>query len=235
MDDTAPPKTGFRREHPAFFWGAVALIALLLGATAAVGMRIPRYHREAAEITARMSQAEKQTQAEILNHRQKRTQLAVSLLQRDIRIRALETKGIHLAVVLKDSVLELRQGRAVLRRVKLSIGADSIVKAPDGRTWRFVRGVGERHVAKLEQGATVLIPDWVYASRGQPVPPESERRVAGGMGSYTITLDDGSVIYSHPQAGPLKDAVIPGSFMTSAHDLDAIFAVVKEDTPVYIY
>ena len=234
MDDTASPKTGFRAEHPAFFWGAVALIAVFVAAAVVVGVRIPRYHQEASDITARMSQAEKQTQAEILGHRQKRTQLAVALLQRDMRIRSLQTKGVHLAVVLKDSVLELRQGRAVLRRVKLSIGPDSTVKAPDGRTWRFVRGVGERHVAKKEQGATVLIPDWVYASR-QPVPPEGDRRVAGGMGSYTITLDDGSVIYSRPQAGPLKDAVIPGSFMTSARDLDAIFPVVKEDTPVYIY
>lgn len=235
MEETAPKRTGFRREHPAFFWGALALIVLFLGGAAAVASRIPRYRSEAAQITARMSAAEKATQQEILGHRQQRTQLAVALLQRDIRIRSLQTRGTHLAIVLKDSVLELRQGRATLRRVKLTIGPDSIVRAPDGRTWRFVRGVGERRVTGLAQGGDVTIPEWAYVARGEPVPTEAQRHVAGGMGSYAITLDDGSVIYSHPQAGPFKDGVIPGSFMTSAHDLDAIFAVVKQDTPVYIY
>src|SRR5215212_7646181 len=145
MDEAAPRREGFRREHPVFFWGSVALIALFVAAAGAVAMRIPRYNREAEQITARMTAAEKQTQAELLQHRQRRTQLGVALLQRDMRIKSLQTNKRHLAIVLKDSVLELRQGRATLRRVKLAIGPDSIVRAPDGRQWRFVRGVGERH------------------------------------------------------------------------------------------
>lgn len=235
MDDTAPRRDGFRREHPVFFWGSVALIALFVAAAGTVAMRIPRYNRETAEITRQMTAAEKQTQADLLQHRQRRTQLAVALLQRDMRIRSLETSKRHLAIVLKDSMLELRQGRATLRRAKLAIGRDSIVRAPDGRQWRFVRGVGERHIARLEQNPTITVPEWVYVSRGQPVPPESERRVPGGMGAYVITLDDGTEIYSQPQAGPLKDAVIPAGFMAQRRDLAAIFDAVKEDTPVYIY
>jgi hypothetical protein len=235
MDETAPTRTSFRAEHPVFFWGTVSLIALLVIAAAAVGMRIPRYNDEADEIASRMTAEQRRTRAELMAHRQRRTQLAVAVLQRDMRIRSLETKQRHLAVVLKDSVLELRQGRATLRRAKLSIGADSIVRAPDGRSWRFVRGVGERHIARREQNPTVTIPDWVYVSRGQPVPPEGERRVAGGMGTYVITLDDGTEIYSQPRNGPLKDAVIPAGFMAQARDLAAIFDAVKEDTPVYIY
>jgi hypothetical protein len=168
-------------------------------------------------------------------HRQKRTQLAVAVLQRDLRIKSLETRQRHLAVVLRDSMLELRQGRATLRRAKLVIGPDSIIRAPDGRIWRFVRGMGERHIRSRQQNASVTIPDWVYVSRGQPVPPEGERRIAGGMGAYVITLDDGTEIYSQPQSGPLKDSVIPASFMARARDLAAIFDAVNEDTPVYIY
>jgi len=235
MDETAPQRTGFRAEHPVFFWGAVSLIALLVIAAAAVGARIPRYHREAGEIASRMTAEQRRTRAELMAHRQKRTQLAVAVLQRDMRIRSLETRQRHLAIVLKDSVLELRQGRATLRRAKLSIGPDSIVRAPDGRSWRFVRGVGERHIRSRQQNPTITIPDWVYVSRGQPVPPEGERRVAGGMGAYVITLDDGTEIYSQPRAGPLKDAVIPAAFMAQARDLAAIFDAVNEDTPVYIY
>ncbi|HSU14174.1 hypothetical protein [Longimicrobium sp.] len=235
MDEAAPRREGFRREHPVFFWGSVALIALFVLAAGAVAMRIPRYNREAQGFTQQMTAAQKQTQAELLRHREQRTKLAVALLQRDMRIRSLETNKRHLAIVLKDSVLELRQGRATLRRAKLAIGPDSIVRAPDGRQWRFVRGMGERHIASRQQNPTITVPEWVYVSRGQPVPPEGERRVAGGMGAYLIALDDGTQIYSQPQAGPLKDVVIPAGFMARARDLVAIFDAVKEDTPVYIY
>jgi hypothetical protein len=235
MEETAPRGESFRREHPVFFWGSVALIALLVAAAAAVATRIPRYNHEAEQFTRQMNAAEKQTQADLLAHRQRRTQLAVALLQRDMRIKSLQTSKRHLAIVLKDSVLELRQGRATLRRAKLSIGPDSIVRAPDGRQWRFVRGVGERRIASLQQNPTVTIPEWVYVSRGQPVPPEGQRRVDGGMGAYVITLDDGTEIYSQPQSGPLKDQVVPAGFMARARDLAAIYDAVKEDTPVYIY
>ena len=235
MDETAPRRTGFRAEHPVFFWGTVSLIALLVVAAAAVGARIPRYNREAGEIASRMTAEQQRTRAELTQNRETRTRLAVAVLQRDLRIKSLQTRQRHLAIVLKDSMLELRQGRATLRRAKLVIGRDSIVRAPDGRSWRFVRGVGEKHIARREQNPTVTIPDWVYVSRGQPVPPEGERRVEGGMGSYVITLDDGTEIYSQPRTGPLKDAVVPAAFMAQARDLAAIFDAVNEDTPVYIY
>jgi hypothetical protein len=75
----------------------------------------------------------------------------------------------------------------------------------------------------------------VYVSRGQPVPAENERKVKGGLGAYVIRLDDGTEIYSQPQAGPLAETVKPGAFMTRSRDLAAIFDAVGEDTPVYIY
>lgn len=229
------PRAGFRREHPFFFWGMMALIAFFVAAAATVGMRIPRYNDEAREIASRLTVEQRRTRAELTANQQQRRKLAVALLQRDLRIKSLETRQRHLAVVLKDSVLELRQGRATLRRAKLTIGADSIVRGPDGRTWRFVRGVGERHIRSRQQNPTITIPDWVYVSRGQPVPPEGQRRVAGGMGAYVITLDDGTEIYSQPQSGPLKDVVIPAGFMAQARDLAAIFDAVNDETPVYIY
>ena len=233
--DEAPERDIFRRKHPFFFWGTVALIAFFVAAAITVGMRIPRYNSEAEAIASRMTAEQRRTQEELTAHRERRTQLAVAVLRRDMRVRSLQTNRRHLAVVLEDSVLELRQGRATLRRAKLSIGADSIVRAPDGRSWRFVRGVGERHITALRRDPTVTIPDWVYVSRGQPVPAEGARRVAGGMGAYVITLDDGTEIYSQPQAGPLKDAVVPAGFMAQARDLAAIFDAVNTETPVYIY
>jgi hypothetical protein len=159
----------------------------------------------------------------------------VAVLRRDLRIRSLEEKKRHLAIVLEDSVLELRHGRATLRRAKLTIGPDSTIRAADGRTWRLVRPVGERKIAERQNTPTYTIPEWVYVSRGQPVPAEGERRVRGGLGTYVIRLDDGTEIYSQPTAGPLAETVKPGAFMARARDLAAIFDAVGEDTPVYIY
>lgn len=229
------PRGSFRKDHPAFFWGTAALIALLIAASAGVAWRIPRYQREAAQISAQMTAAQKQTRDELIENQSRRTQLAMAVLQRDMRIRSMETKKRHLAVVLKDSVLELRQGPVTLRRAKLQIGSDSIVRAPDGRSWRMVRGVGERRIVDRQTEPVYTIPEWVYVGRGQPVPPESERRVAGGLGRYVISLDDGTEIYTEPTAGPLKDTVKPASFKARARDLVAIFDAVTEDTPVYIY
>ncbi|HEU0052198.1 MAG TPA: hypothetical protein VFQ39_03430, partial [Longimicrobium sp.] len=65
MDETTTERRergrGFRREHPMFFWGTVLLAMLFLGGTAAVATRIPRYQREAAEINAQMTSAQRTT------------------------------------------------------------------------------------------------------------------------------------------------------------------------------
>lgn len=230
-----PRGSGFRREHPVFFWGTAALIALFAVAAAVVGMRVPRYQREAAEINAKMTVAERATRDSVLQSRAKRSDLAIALLRREVRVKALETRGIHLAISIEDSVLELRHGKATLRRARVRIGPDSIIRAPDGRTWRFVRALGERHLAEKQVSPTYTVPEWVYISRGQPVPSEDQRKVAGGLGRYVLRLDDGTEIYTEPQEGPLKGVVKPASFVARARDLAAIFDAIKVDTPVYIY
>lgn len=235
MNDPRPPRRGLRREHPVFFWGTLVLAGLLVAGAAAVGMRVPKYRTETAHFNAQLTEAQKATRDSLLQHQQKRTQLAVAVLRRDMRIRSLEQKKRHLAIVLEDSVLELRHGRATLRRARLTIGPDSTIRAADGRTWRLVRPVGERKIAERQSSPTYTIPEWVYVSRGQPVPPEAERKVRGGLGAYVIRLDDGTEIYSQPSAGPLAETVKPGAFMAQARDLAAIFDAVSEDTPVYIY
>ncbi len=235
MNDPRPPRRGLRREHPVFFWGTLVLVGLFVAGAAAVGTRVPRYRTETAHFNAQLTEAQKATRDSLLQHQAQRTQLAVAVLRRDIRIRSLEQKEQHLAIVLEDSVLELRMGRATLRRAKLDIGPDSTVRAPDGRTWRLIRPVGERKIAERQNSPTYTIPEWVYVSRGQPVPAEAERRVRGGLGAYVIRLDDGTEIYSQPTTGPLAQAVKPGAFMAQTGDLAAIFDAVGDDTPVYIY
>ena len=110
-----------------------------------------------------------------------------------------------------------------------------MIRAPDGRTWRFVRALGERHLQSRQQSPEYVVPEWVYLGRGEPVPPEAERTIDGGLGRFVLRLDDGTEIYTRPEAGPLAQGVKPASFVVAEDDMRAIFDAVKPDTPVYIY
>lgn len=218
-----------------FFWGIISLIVILLGAAAVVASRVPAYRSEAARIDRQMTEAERATRDQILDARTRRSALALALLQRELRVKALQQKGLHLAIDTDSSVLYLRHDDATLRSAPVQIGSDSIIRAPDGRSWRFVRALGERHVQEKQTSPTYTIPEWVYIGQGIPAPPEQERQVAGGLGDYVLRLDDGTEIYSTPAAGPLRGQVKPASFMVAETELRAIFDAVPTETPVFIY
>jgi hypothetical protein len=212
----------------------MALVLLLLSATAVVAVRIPRYREESEELNRRLSVAERATRDSVLQSKARRSQLAVALFQRELRVRQLEQKRIHLAIDTRDSTLKLMHGPMVLRQARVVIGPDSTVRAPDGRTWRFVTALGERKLKEKRTSSSYTVPEWVYISRNEPVPPESERRIEGGE-NYTLVLDDGTEIYSEPSSGPLEGEAKPGSFMVRGRDLVAIFGAIQEETPVFIY
>ncbi|MBW3630117.1 MAG: hypothetical protein KY464_12565 [Gemmatimonadetes bacterium] len=236
MPDSKPSFRGLRSEHPIFFWGTTLVIVFLLGAAAMVAIRVPQYRSEAAEIDRRMSEEERATRDQLLQARTQRTELGIALLQRELRLKALEEKRLHLAISMEDSTLYLRHGPATLRQVRVQIGGDSVINAPSGQSWRFVSALGERHVADKDVGGTYTIPEWVYLSRGQPVPSEGERRIEGGLGRYVLRLDDGTEIYTRPREGPFAEGVKPASFVVEGEsDLRAIFDAIGKDTPVYIY
>lgn len=234
MSET-PRRAPFRKAHPVFFWGMLTLIALFAAASAVVATRVPVYQQEMAELNARMTAQERATRDRVLRSKAERSEMALALLQREVRIKQLEQKKIHLAINTQDSTMSLMHGPATLRRAKVVIGPDSVVQAPDGRTWRFVTALGERTLMEKQRDEVYEVPEWVYVSRGEPVPPAEERRVPGGLGSHVLVLSDGTEIYSEPKAGPLKDGVKPGSFMVRGRDLVAIFDAIRLDTPVYIY
>ena len=235
MTETRRGLSRLRHDHPLFFWGMTTLMVLFLAATAVVTSRIPRYQRESEALNREMSAAERATRDRILQSRAARSEMAVALLRRELRVKGLQQKGIHLAVNMEDSTLSLRHGRATLRAVPVSIGPDSVVRAPDGRAWRFVRALGERTIREKQVSPTYTVPEWVYLGRGQPVPPPEQRQVEGGLGEYVLRLDDGTEIYSEPEAGPLAGSVKPAAFMVRESDMRAFFDAVREDTPVFIY
>lgn len=224
-----------RGDHPIFFWGITALAALLLVLTLTVALRIPQYTRQMTMMDRELGDTERETRDRILDSQTRRSELALALLQREMRLKALEEKEIHLAINMEDSTLSLRHGAATLRQIPIEIGGDSVIQAPDGRTWRFVRAAGERHLREKQNAPVVTIPEWVYVSRGEAVPAESDRRIEGGGGRYVLRLDDGTEIYSRPSEGPFATGVKPGAFVADEDELEAIFEALSVETPVYIY
>jgi hypothetical protein len=183
MDEQEKSISTLRRRHPFFFWGTVTFAALLLVATAIVGVRIPQYRSDATLLDERMTETERETRDGILQSRAQRAQLALALMQRELRIRSMEEKGLHLAVSTEDSTLYLRHGPATLREARLEIGPDSVVQSADGRSWRFIQALGERHLAEKEQNPTYEIPEWVFVGQGIAIPSGEERRVRGALGT----------------------------------------------------
>lgn len=236
MADLSQDVKTLRRDHPLFFWGMSVVVLLLLVATTAVAIRTFQYRDQAAKLDASMSEAERSTRDRILNSQARRSEMAIALLQRELRLRAMEESSLHLALSLDDSTLYLRHGPAILRDVRITVGPDSTVRAPDGRTWRFVRALGERHVKDKETDPVLVVPEWVYHSRSAPVPPEAERRIEGGLGRYLLRLDDGTEIHTRPTSGPFAEGVRPAGFVIENDaDMRAIFDAISSDTPVYIY
>jgi hypothetical protein len=227
--------SGLRREHPVFFWGTTALATVLLMAVVGVAWWIPTYRAQAAEIDLRMTEEERATRDRILASQARRSELAIALLQRELRLKAMEEKRLHLAIDLEEGMLHLRHGPATLRSIPARIGPDSVIQAPDGRTWRFVRPLGERHLARKEENPTFTIPEWVYVGRGETPPAEQERRVSGAIGRYVLHLDDGTLIYTEPRSGPFAEHPAPAAFMVPEREMRVVFEALRPETPVYIY
>lgn len=223
------------RKHPLFFWGILLVIILLLLATGWVARRVPEYRKTAAAYERELSVEERATRNRLLASSARGAQLTLAMIEREHKLKLLTTKGLHLAIDLSDSTLSLRHGPATLRKVRVQVGSDSVIQAPDGRTWRFVRPLGERSIVRKSTRAAYTIPEWVYVSRGKPVPSEEERRIEGGLGRYVLTLEDGVTIYSTPASGPLSEGTVPASFRVREADLASIYDAVPTETPVFIY
>src|SRR5690606_15635687 len=145
MTDNRSSFRQLRSDHPLFFWGMASLVGLLLVLTLAVAFRVPQYARQMAMMDRQLDDTERETRDRSPQSQTRRCELPLALLQREMRLKALQEEEIHLAINTEDSTLALRHGAATLRQIPLAIGGDSVIQAPDGRTWRFVRALGERH------------------------------------------------------------------------------------------
>ena len=189
-----------------------------------------RYSREIASIRAGLSEVERERADAILAVNANRTRLQIAMVRRDA---ALED-DLNLAVSLDNSKLYLQREGAQLREIPVRIGpeksigegpGDVKITAPRGR-FTIAKVVGASHRWRA--------PDWLMKERGQPA---AAREFEGGLGPIAIILNGGTVIYSDPATGPLKDAdyVMPGALRASAADLRAMEEVLEVGMPVYFY
>jgi len=159
-----------------------------------------------------------------------RTRVQVALVRRDAQLE----DDLNLAVSLEKSRLYLQREGAQLREMPVRIGPEKAIGSGPGDV-KLAAPRGRFTVARVVgRSYRFLAPAWLMADRGQPA---AAREFEGGLGPIAILLNGGTVIYSDPASGPLKDPayVMPGAVRASAADLDAISEVLEVGMPVYFY
>jgi hypothetical protein len=214
-----------------FFVGlaAIGLVLLFILDAWLVGRR-SRYRAENQRLRASMSALERSRADELIDQERSKTRLAIALLRRQARVEP----QLHLSVTIDSAAMYLEREGALLREMPIHIGPERRVGiAPD--TVRLAIPRGARTIARVITEDDVWdVPEWVYADRGLPVPPD--RVVRGALGAAVI-LDGGTVIYSMPSAGPLADSgyVLPGAVRARSDDLRAILPNLKPGLRAYFY
>jgi hypothetical protein len=221
----------FRLRHPGFL---AAVIIVALGVLAIDGYLLYKrgaYRAEIHRLRAGMSEFEKGRADAVLASEEKQLQVMVELLRRQARV----DKEIHLAVSVDSAYMGLEREGAILRDMRVEIGAEQTV-GTGSDTVRVTIPRGTRSVLRLiEAGEGWEVPRWVYEDRGLPAP--NDRQVKGALGPVAIVLEGGTVIYSMPTAGPLNDSayVMPGAVRAKAEDLRAVVPNLARGTKVYFF
>jgi hypothetical protein len=189
-----------------------------------------RYTHQIAEIRSGLSDAEKQRADALIASNANRTKLQVALVRRDAQLE----DDLNLAVSLDKSKLYLQREGAQLREVPARIGPEKSIGGGEGAV-KVTAPRGKFTIAKIANASyRWRAPEWLLADRGQP---GGARDLEGGLGPIAIILNGGTIIYSDPETGPLKDAqyVMPGAVRVGTKDLEAMAEVLEVGMPVYFY
>ena len=162
-----------------------------------------------------------------------RDQLANELDGRMKFLQSVKGQEFYVAIDTKRHKMEFRLGSEIVRDCDVEIGEAKTIKGP-GKTWTFVPVKGAFSVIGKDQDAGWLVPEWIYAMKGE-TPPSTRPTIQNGLGKYVVFLPDNYVIHSPPSAdSPLKGPK-PGSYMVPEADLAAIWPRITKDTRVYIF
>jgi hypothetical protein len=217
----------------------LTLLLLVLGVG---GILYARHHRQQvskqfAHVIAEEARTPadvKKLKGEIADLGLNRDQLQKELDGRAKFLASLKSEDFYLSIDTKARKIRFYYGDTVLREDDVQIGESKELAAGDKR-WTFVPLKGAFPVeAKLVSYAWP-VPEWVYAMRNEPVPPQRPV-VAEGLGKYVIFLPNGYAIHTQPSAESPLQGPKPGSYMVSEDMLRAIWPRIHKDkTQVYIF
>jgi hypothetical protein len=221
----------FRQQFPGFVPGVVLIVAVLIAIDLVLAERRSEYSRQIQTLSASMSADQRQRVEALAARGGEQEKLKLELVRREAKF----GKELHLAVDQDSSVMYVMQEGAVLRRIPVRLGTEHRLRSrKDSVAAGFVRGAFavDRVLGPADAWP---VPRWVYSDRRLAAPADS--MVAGALGPVAVLLLGGTVIYSPPLTGPLRDTayILPGAIRASAEDLRAVLPNLTPGTPVYVY
>jgi hypothetical protein len=161
-------------------------------------------------------------------------QLAHELDGRMQYLDSLKGEQFYISIDTQRKKMQFRLGSEVVREADVQVGDAKTISSKSGKQWTFIPLKGGFNVTGKQIGMPWLVPEWVYAMRGEAAPAERPT-IANGLGRYVITLPDNYVIHSAPPADSPLQGPKPGSFMVREEDLAAIWPRISTGTRVYIF
>jgi hypothetical protein len=221
----------FRDAYPRILTAMALGLLFLIAFDGFLLFKALQYKRQIREDRAAMTSTDKRRADALLASQSSRADLEQALVVQQ----AVKDKGLNLSIGLEEGTMDLQREGAQLREARVKIGPEVTVgQAPGAR--KITPPLGRRQVvAVVDDSYAWDVPSWVWVQRGQPA--TTGRRVPGALGEIAVILDDGTVIYSRPKAGPLADDsyVLPGSVRADAADLQAIRPNLSAGIPVYFH
>jgi L,D-transpeptidase YbiS len=159
----------------------------------------------------------------------------VAKIKKDLA--ALVPADPYIVVDTKKNMIYYRKGSQTLNEALCSTGCDSVLVAPDGRTWRFATPTGTFKVKRKIKNPVWVKPDWAFIEEGKPIPKGNhpDRFDDTAMGSYALDFGDGFLIHGTLYRRLLGENITHGCVRVADEDLAPIFESAKIGTLIYIY
>lgn len=153
------------------------------------------------------------------------------------RLKALETKGLHIIVDTAENRLYLMNGDKIQKEAVVSCGSGDVLEETGGtRKWVFDTPRGEFSVTSKLVNPTWIKPDWAFIEEGEKPPADYNERIDNdSLGSYALGFGDGFFIHGTLYTRLLGRNVTHGCVRVGDKDLEEIFKWVPLGAKVYIY
>jgi hypothetical protein len=221
----------FRQQYPRFLPAVLVILGALVAVDFLLVDRLKNYDQQISTIRGGMSDIQRQRGTAVQDTRQEQQRLMLEIVRRQ----AIGATALHLSLDVDSGTMRLMQEGAVLREFRVVVGPERrLSPLRTGETTSIRRGA-DSVVRVLSAADAWPVPKWVYSDRRLPAPADS--MVPGALGPVAVVLASGTVVYSLPSTGPLRDKsyLLPGAARADEGDLRAVAPNLAPGTPVYIY